>query len=213
MFRILLAALFSCATVMPGSAEIIVKSYGYYTIGNAPGESARPLNTLEEFTAELNERGPKVDSTGMRHPGRAEMQISTRLWYEQKNGRCKIIDAKVTVDAKLTLPQWPYRDHAGPDSRLVWDSLSADIRRHEEQHVEIAREHARQIEKRVKRMWRQKDCATADHKAKIIIDGVLKKEAAAQDKFDRVEGANFQKRLIRLMRERARKVQSGQIAG
>lgn len=213
MFRILLAAVFSCATVMPGSAEILVKSYSYYSIGSAPGEPERPLNTLEEFTAELNDRGPKVDRTGQRHPGRAEMKISTRLWYEEKNGRCKIIDAKVTVDAKLTLPEWPYRDDAAAPSRLVWDTLSADIKRHEEQHIEIAREHALRIEKRVKRMWRQKDCATADRKAKFIIDKVLEREAAAQDRFDRAEGAGFHKRLFRLMRERARMIESGQIAG
>ena len=52
------------------------------------------------------------------------------------------------------------------------------------------------------RLGRQKTCAIAAEKAKATADKVLAKHDRAQEKFDRVEGINFESRMLRLLRYR-----------
>lgn len=204
MIRILLSAsLLGCA-VQPSSAETVSKSYSYFWVGGT---------TLDELENELNKRGPKLKSTGQRHPGATRMQFNTRLGYAEKQGHCSIVEAKVTVNANVILPRWRKRARADQDARLVWDALSIDIKRHENQHVRIARYYAQKLERSLMRVGRQKDCAMAAQKAKAISESVLAEHEKAQVKFDLVESERFDKRLLRLMRQRSRMIQAGEIPG
>ncbi|MEW9808321.1 DUF922 domain-containing Zn-dependent protease [Mesorhizobium sp. ZMM04-5] len=204
MIRTLLAVAFMGLAILPASAENVSKTYSYFSVGG---------RTLEELEAELNRRGPTVKSTGQRHPGATQMQFNTRIGYAEQKGTCRVAEATVTVKATVILPRWRQRARADQDTRLVWDSLSIDIKRHEEQHVRIASDYARQLERKLMRIGRQKSCAIAAGKAKATADAVLKKHDRAQAKFDRIESANFEKRILRLMRQRINRIQSGEIAG
>ena len=204
MNRILLAASLLWLAALPASAESLTKTYSYFSVGGT---------TLDELEEQLNRRGPKVKSTGRRHPGATQMQFNTRLGYTEKRGYCHVTEAKVTVKAKVILPRWRQRDRADRDIRLIWDTLSDDIKRHEEQHVVIARKHARQLERTLARLGRQKSCAIADEKAKATADRLLQKHDKAQAKFDRTESANFEKRLLKLMQRRINMIEAGKIAG
>jgi predicted secreted Zn-dependent protease len=204
MNRILLAASLLCLTALPAPAESITKTYSYFSVGGT---------TLDELETQLNERGPQVKSTGRRHPGATQMQFNTRLGYAEKNGYCRITEATVRVKAKVILPRWRQRGRADRDVRLIWDTLSGDIKRHEEQHVTIARNHARQIEKKLVRLGRQKNCAIAAEKAKAAADRILEKHDKAQAKFDKVESASFERRMLKLLRQRIRLIEAGEIAG
>ena len=89
-----------------------------------------------------------------------------------------------------------------PEVQLVWDTLSADIRRHEESHVIIARNHARLLEQALLAIPRQPDCEAALAKAAIVTEKVLDRLNAAQAEFDRVEAINFDSRMRRLLQYR-----------
>jgi predicted secreted Zn-dependent protease len=204
MIRMLFAASLVGLFALPVSAETLTKTYSYFSVGG---------RTLGELEAELNKRGPKVKSTGQRHPGATQMNFNTRIGYAEKNGSCRIGEATVTVKAKVILPRWRQRAGADPDARLVWDTLSVDIKRHEEQHVRIARDYARQLERKLLRLGRQKNCAVAAQKAKATADALLAKHDRAQARFDRSESASFERRLLRLMRERINRIEAGEIAG
>src|SRR5690606_15005250 len=143
MNRILLAAFLLCLAAVPASAESVTKTYSYFSVGGT---------TLDELEDQLNRRGPKVKSTGQRHPGATQMQFNTRLGYTEKRGSCRITEANVTVKAKVILPRWRHRGRADRDVRLIWDTLADDIKRHEEQHVVIARKYARQLERKLVRL-------------------------------------------------------------
>jgi len=203
MIRIVLSALLVASLVAPASAENVNKTYSYFSVGG---------KTLDELERELNKRGPKVKTTGQRHPGATRMQFNTRLGYMEKNGSCRVTEATVTVKAKVILPRWRQRNGADQDVRLVWDTLSSDIKRHEDQHVAIARDYARKLERQLTRL-RSKDCKTVAAKAEATADALLKKHDQAQAKFDQAEAANFEKRLLKLMRQRAKLIESGQIQG
>lgn len=204
MIRILLAATLLGLAALPSAAESLTKTYSYFSVGG---------RTLDELEDQLNRRGPQVKSTGRRHPGATQMQFNTRLGYAEKNGSCRITEADVTVKAKVILPRWRQRGKAEQDVRLIWDTLSGDIKRHEEQHVQIAQDHARKLESKLLRLGRQKNCAIAGEKAKVTADKVLAEHDRAQARFDEVEAANFEKRMLKLLRQRMKLIEAGKIAG
>lgn len=201
--RILLTAALSLLVLAPAAAAGLTKSYSYFTIGGV---------TVEEIERELNARGPKVRSTGSRHPGATQMEFSSRVKYGIKKERCAVVEARVTVDARITLPRWTKRSRADSDVRLIWDTLSADIKRHEESHVVIAKNHARELELALKAIEPQRDCGAAEAKVAAVTERVLARHDEEQQRFDRIEGINFESRLLRLLRYRMERLEAGTLA-
>ncbi len=137
MKHILLSFSLAGLTAFPADAANLSKTYSYFTVGGT---------TLDQLESQLASRGPKVKSTGRRHPGATQMEFSTKLSYAQSNGYCRVDKATVSVKAKVILPRWGQRGKAAEDVRVIWDTLSSDIKRHEESHVVIAKNHARELE-------------------------------------------------------------------
>ncbi|MDW6026460.1 DUF922 domain-containing protein [Mesorhizobium sp. BAC0120] len=200
----LIFALLIAGLVSPADAASVAKSYSYFSIGGS---------TLEEIQNQLDVRGPKVKTTGRRHPGATQMEFTSRVGYAKGTKGCTIAKASVTVKAKIILPQWTRPRGAENDVRLIWDTLSADIKRHEESHVIIAKNHARELEQALLKIPRQPDCETAQAEAKQVTQKILAKHDRAQVEFDRVEGINFERRIIRLLRYRMERIANGQRPG
>jgi predicted secreted Zn-dependent protease len=202
MNRSLLCALMLALTAMPAGAANLVKTYSYFSVGG---------RTLDDIQNQLSRNGPEVKSTGSRHPGATQMAFTTRISYAQSAESCRIADAAVTVKVKVILPEWRRPRKADPDVRLFWDTLSADIKRHEERHVEIAKNHARMLEDALKALPAQKTCEAAKVKAAAIQAAELARHDQDQVRFDRVESVNFENRILRLMRYRMERVEAGQL--
>lgn len=181
-------------------AQSISRTYSYFSIGG---------RTVEEIDKELTTRGPKISSTGQRHAGATQMQFSTRYTFESSTGWCRIEDAIVTVKAKIILPRWGQRGRADENTRLIWDTLNADIRRHEESHVQIAKRHARQLERELERLGRRDDCEQMKAAAAQVNARILAEHDRAQDKFDRIETINFENRMMRLLSYRLERIRNG----
>jgi predicted secreted Zn-dependent protease len=197
-----LTALFVAGMMLPADAASLNKTYSYFSIGG---------KTLEEIETELVKRGPRVKTTGRRHPGATQMEFTTRLAYAENNRGCTILKASVSVQAKMILPRWRQRAKADGDTQLIWDTLSSDIKRHEESHVVIARNHARDLEQALKAIGRQRNCQVAAAKAKATSERILARHDRAQDEFDRVEGLNFESRIIRLLRYRMERIDAAKV--
>lgn len=202
MKRYLLCALLLGGTAWPAGAANLVKSYSYFSIGGS---------TLEDIETQLSEHGPEVKSTGMRHPGATRMAFTTRISYAQSASSCRIADAVVTIKVKVILPEWRRPRKADGDVRLFWDTLAADIRRHEERHVEIAKNHGRELEDALKATYPEKTCEAAKAKAAAITASILAKHDRDQMRFDRVEGVNFESRILRLLRYRIERLDNGRL--
>ncbi|RUU01356.1 DUF922 domain-containing protein [Mesorhizobium sp. USDA-HM6] len=202
MNRPLLCALMLILAATPAGAASLVKTYSYFSVNG---------RTLDDIEKQLTKNGPEVKSTGSRHPGATQMAFTTRVSYAQTANSCRIANAQVTVKVKVILPEWRRPRKADPDVRLFWDTLSADIKRHEERHVEIAKNHARELEDALKATYPQKTCEAAKVKAAEISAAILARHDRAQVQFDRVEGVNFESRIIRLLRYRMQRIQSGQL--
>ena len=188
------------AGLAPASAANLTKTYSYFSIGGS---------TLEEIQSELSRRGPRVDSTGLRHPGATRMEFNSRIGYAESGNSCQIVSVSVSVKAKMMLPRWRSSSKADADTRFIWNTVSSDIKRHEEAHVVVAKNYARMLEQSLLSLGRQKSCTIADKKAKATSDRILAKHDRAQQLFDRVEGINYEKRLLSLLKYRMKQAKTG----
>lgn len=191
--RTVLAATLVLATMGAAEAASIVKSYSYFNIKGS---------TLEDLEKELAKRGPTMKDTGKRHPGATQMEFTSKVGYAEQKGTCRVARANVTVKVKVILPRWRARKGADSDTRLIWDTLSSDIKRHEESHVIIAKNHARELEDALDQLGSFKTCEAAQQRVQQVTERILSKHDAAQEKFDRIEGINFESRIIRLLKYR-----------
>lgn len=188
------------AATLPAAAADVAKTYSYFSIRGT---------TLEDIEKDLARRGPNVATTGQRHPGATRMEFKTRLHYADRGRYCEISRVRVHMAAKVILPRWHPTRKASADTRFVWGTLAADIKRHEEQHVIIAKNHARELETALKGIGHQKNCRVASDKAAKITEKVLAKHDREQQRFDRVESAGFEKRFFRLMEYRLQQMKKG----
>lgn len=204
MKRFLYGVLLLGLTALPVQAASLVKSYSYFKIGGG---------TLDEIETQLSKRGPQVQSTGGRHPGATRMSFTTRLGFSEQPSSCRIVSAAVTVKAHLILPRWQRPRKADAGVRLFWDTLSADIRRHEESHVVIAKNYAQEVERALMKIGAQKTCRIAKAKAEAVSDAILARHERAQMQFDKVESVNFESRMLRLLKYRIQRIESGRLPG
>lgn len=180
--------------VPAAQAETIVhKSTSYFTIGG---------KTAADLDRELLRNGPKLKTTGARHPGATRIKFGGDVTYVQEGGRCRVAKARVTVSTKIFLPRWKNRRSANPKLALLWDTLASDIRRHEERHAEIARIHARDMEAALTHLPPEKTCAAIQKRVSILSSESIVNHDKDQARFDRVEAANFEARMIRMLKAR-----------
>jgi predicted secreted Zn-dependent protease len=170
---------------------IISKSVTYFSIGG---------NTVSELDSEMMRRGPLSRNTGRRHPGATQIKFNGSATFVNKGNHCEIGDARVSLSTKLILPRWTNRKRATRDMALIWDTLASDIKRHEERHAEIARTHARALEKTIIALPSGRDCATLKARVNRVSHEAMIAHDKDQARFDRIEAVNFENRMIRLLR-------------
>lgn len=196
-----LTALMLCLAPNSGAAEPqIAKTYSYFTISGKTGAD------LEQ---EFSRLGPMLSGTGTRHAGATRIKLGGSVNYENSGGKCRITEAVVKLETHLTLPRWKDRKRANRDMVLIWDTLFADIKRHEERHAEIARQYARKLEKSLEALRPERTCAKMQARVDATTTKIIEKHAADQDRFDRVEAASFQRRMTRMLGFRLDKRRNG----
>jgi predicted secreted Zn-dependent protease len=192
--KTVIVALALSATALPAASETIIrKSITYFSIGGS---------TASDLDREMSRRGPLSRTSGRRHPGATQIKFNGSATFIGKDGRCHVGGAKVSLSTKLVLPRWSNRRKATKEMALLWDTLASDIKRHEERHAEIARTHARQLETTILALPTTRDCATLKARVNRVSQEALIAHDKDQQRFDRIEAANFENRMIRLLRHR-----------
>lgn len=194
-------AILMSAPQIANSEAIMSKSFSYFSIGG---------KTAEDLDHELSHRGPMTKATGARHPGATEIKFGGELTYVEQNGRCGVGTVKVKLHTKILLPRWTNRKRTTAELALIWDTLAADIKRHEERHAEIARNYARTLEKRLQSLRPQKDCEEMQALVGKTTQEVMDAHDKDQLRFDVVESKNFDARMTRLLKHRIMQNRSAQ---
>ncbi len=191
------------AVLSPGPAfseTIARKTYSYFSISGT---------TAADLDQQLSKHGPLTRNTGARHPGATEIKFGGDLTYLEKNGLCSVGSAKVLLNTRILLPRWKNRRRTTAELALIWDTLLADIKRHEERHAEIARTHARTLERQLTALRPQKNCATLQDMVGKITQKVMDEHDRDQMRFDVVESRNFDARMTRLLKHRLEQGNAG----
>lgn len=114
----------------------------------------------------------------------------------------------MVLNTRILLPQWKNRRRTTAELAFIWDTLLADIKRHEERHAEIARTHARSLERQLTALRPQKNCETLQEMVGKITQTVMDEHDRDQMRFDVVESRNFDARMTRLLKNRLEQGQS-----
>lgn len=202
MNPIVVALLLLLSSSFHASAATLTRSYSYYTIRGT---------SLDAIEQQLQSQGPRIDNSRERHPGATTMEFTTRVRYREGDGRCSIDDVQVRVHAKVVLPRWRDRHKAGRSLRLIWDTLSSDIKRHEESHISIAKAHAQMLEAGLRLLPRMRSCDALAAAVNKETQRILALHDAEQNEFDRIEYINFESRMERLLDYRLEQIESGRL--
>ncbi len=191
-----LAVLAALAATLPCPAQaetITTKTFSYFPVGG---------RTAAELDAELAKHGPLMKHSGARHPGATKIKWGGSVTYVRRGKGCAVGEAKVTLSTQIILPRWKNRKRAPASLALIWDTLSADIKRHEERHAEIARNHARGLERTLTKLRPEADCERMQARVDRATADAVAAHDADQARFDRVEAKNFNARMMRLLTHR-----------
>lgn len=189
--RLMALAALTSFLFQPARAETITsKTFSYFSVGG---------RTAAELDEELSKRGPVMKHSGSRHPGATKIRWGGSVTYVRRGKRCAVGEAKVTLSTQIILPRWKNRKRATASLALIWDTLSSDIKRHEERHAEIARTHARTLERTLKTLRPEADCERMQARVDRATADAVSKHDADQARFDRVESKNFNDRMMRLL--------------
>ncbi|MCF3642407.1 DUF922 domain-containing protein [Rhizobium sp. TRM95111] len=187
----MLIAVFLAAVVTPVEADTIAtKSFSYFAVGG---------KTAAELDKELDRRGPIMKSTGARHPGATRIKFGGSVTYVRHGKGCAVGEASITVSTNIILPRWKHRRSANASLALIWDTLARDIKRHEERHAEIARNHARDLERSLKALRPDRDCERMQARVDRATADAVEAHDKDQARFDTVEAKNFNARMLRLL--------------
>lgn len=191
---LLSACMLALACNLPARAETAIdQKTTYFNIAG---------RTAEELDRELERRGPHTSNTGARHPGATRIKFGGDVTYSQAGGRCSIQTARVELSIRIILPRWTNRRKAPGDLGLLWDTIARDIKRHEERHAEIARQHARALDQALKALGSRASCAQLQAEVDEVSREALDAHAEDQARFDRIEAINFDRRMVRLLKGR-----------
>ncbi len=192
----------SCFAMLAFSSNVeastIYKNINYYTISGT---------TPTQLDKALTRKGPYVKNTGMHHPGATTISFKPQLKLIKQGDYCKVATVQVDVYAKMSLPRWKQRATTkSVEMALIWDTLSRDIKRHEESHIVIARAHASKIEQAVRQLPAQRDCDTLRKNIEQTSAEILQSHEDAQKHFDKVEAINFEQRFTNLLKTRIKQL-------
>lgn len=191
-------ALMTTLSAHQASAETIVrKTTRYFPIHG---------RTAAELDHQLETKGPHTSGAGTRHPGATKIRFGGTMNYLKSPGSCKIDNIKVTLNITIIMPTWKNRSRTNAGLNLIWDTLASDIKRHEERHAEIAVQHARDLDRRLKALTPTSTCEEMADKVSALTDTVTDEHDADQLRFDRIEAVNFNARMTRLLQYRSQKM-------
>ena len=131
--------------------------------------------------------------------GVASITLTPKVEFAEKNGRCRVQKSHVAVDVVIHLPRWVNYRRANKFAKLSWDTLFADIKKHELTHAEIAKDYGGRIQKKIASYGSRSKCSRLQAAISRSSKRLLSKHDRAQRKFDRVE----QKKMRRARRKAA----------
>ena len=191
LVQLSIAALFFSLSAHHAGAEVRhTKSIKFFLVEGS---------TVEELEEALARLGPKANTTGKKHPGLTEIGFGGEVTFLITERQCAIDKVIVELTTNIQIPRWPGRKKADFVLGEAWDVLVADIKRHEEHHAEIAKQHAEKLDSQLIKVKPAPDCETLQRRINRVTSNAMRAHDKEQTDFDRVEADTFESRFDRLI--------------
>lgn len=187
------------ASIIVGFAVLWAGSAGAGSVDQKTSYFAVRGSTLAELDRDLNRQGPYVAETGLRHPGATEVKFDGKVSYKRLADGCAVDRADLGLMLRITLPKWTPPKRVARRTVLVWQTLEADIERHENQHAAIARNWLKRMEMAVRNLRTERTCADMEARVNMVTQRYLAGHERAQMEFDTIEGREVNFRLRRAL--------------
>lgn len=189
-----IAAFFYVISALHAGAEVRhTKSIKFFLVeGQTAGE-------LEEALERL---GPEASTTGKKHPGLTQIGFGGEVTFLITDDQCAIDKAIVELTTIIQIPRWPGRKKADLELGEAWDVLVEDIKRHEERHAEIARQHAQKLNSGLLKLKPAPDCPTLQRQINRETRNAMRAHDREQTRFDREEADTFESRFEALFNQK-----------
>jgi predicted secreted Zn-dependent protease len=99
--------------------------------------------TPTELRQSMRDRGPLEQ--GRRWDGYTNWRVGWTYRYAMRSGTCEITEVEVAYSSRVVLPEWRAPSGTSVDLRRDWNRYLAALRTHEEGHVRIGADAAREI--------------------------------------------------------------------
>lgn len=156
----LLAASFIVIASAANAKTIIDEKITYYDV--VP-------SSVESLTDTLIEATP-IRRSGNRFFGQTRYSIEWTYDHEIRNKFCRVAKVKVTAKIKTTLPRLQSEDG---QVLSAWNSWYPALEDHQNQHKQHAIDTANKLDKKIKKLRRQKDCQVLFANATALADEMI----------------------------------------
>lgn len=154
---------------------------GYYEVGGT---------SFKELDRQIALHGPQVPGVG-RAIAATSVRMTPSIRYGNINGQCRVADARVRVQANVTLPRFAGRRAATKKLRGALDNIEAYAKLHEAVHVSIADKFAERAEEEISNLPPAADCDILRQRIAATYNNIMKEHEAAQLEFDAEEQRRF----------------------
>jgi len=182
------------------SADVILKKdISFYKVSGDTGK---------EIFKSMLDNGPKVGRRNDHALATTEYEYDvTNVDVKIDRGRCVPTNLDVVVKVKYLYPKWRRSKSASKATRVAWGNFEKTVIWHENQHVKIALDYAKEYEKvlRKMRMRVSNNCSRASALSRFGVVRAALKHNREQRRFDRRDlkrgGRGYQAQLELLKAE------------
>lgn len=101
---------------------------------------------------------------------------------------CDFVSSRITVEIKITLPQWENQHEAGPEEIQKWNDYINDLQEHEGVHRQYAIDTANQIKSEFNKIPTPASCQYLRYEMSSIANRLKGELKAKNEAFDKEEG-------------------------
>ncbi|MDJ0612759.1 MAG: DUF922 domain-containing protein [Rhizobiaceae bacterium] len=188
---IVLALGFLSACTAFGERTLV--SVGYYTVSG---------DTFSELDQEIKLHGPNVLGVGDALAS-TDLKMVPDIRYSRTSNGCEITNARIRVNARVTLPRHSNERRLKAELANAWTNLSEYARVHEAVHLVIADRYALKIEDAVKELDNRESCDQLRADVESEFSRLFEEHHKEQLAFDASEKIRIRKLLAENRRERA----------
>ncbi len=144
-----------------------------------------PVNggTVAQLHSQMKALGP-ADRAGVRYPGLTQWDVRWNYRFDERGGRCRVIDPRVKLEVVITLPEW--RAPAGTDDSLLrdWTTFTQRLTVHEQGHREFGVRAADTVREALAATPPQRGCDALEEELNRRAQGALDAAIQAERDYD-----------------------------